>query len=128
MIEKIQREELSSELWSCVDELKPKQAACIRGQFKDGWTLKECGDALGISIERARRLKEEGLRELRKPRYAKRLRVYLPDRIAYNQGLQGTSLATYRRTGISAQERIIMRMEELREQKIERELGRLPLS
>ena len=128
MIEKIQHEELSSELWLCVDELKPKQAACIRGQFKDGLTLKECGDALGVSIERARRLKEEGLRELRKPRFAKRLRVFLSDRTLYSQGLNGTSLTTYKRTGTSAQERIIMWMEELNEQKMERELGRLPLS
>ena len=128
MIEKIQNEELSSELWSCVRELRPQLADIIQGQFKEGWTLKECGEALGITSEKARQLKEEGLRELRKPRYAKRLRVFLPDRTAYFQGLKGTSLSAYKRTGVSAQERIIMRLEELNEQITERELGRLPLS
>ena len=128
MIEKIQNEELSSELWSCVRELRPQLADIIHGQFKEGWTLKECGEALGITTEKARQLKEEGLRELRKPRYAKRLRVFLPDRTAYFQGLKGTSLSAYKRTGVSAQERIIMRLEELNEQITERELGRLPLS
>lgn len=111
-IEKIQNEELSSELWSCVRELKPQQADVIQGQFKDGRTLKECGDALGVSEKRASQIKEEGLRELRKPRFQKRLKPFLNERRAYEQGLKGTSLQAFINSGLSAQERIIIKMEE----------------
>ena len=111
VIEKIQHEQLSQTLWSCVDELKPQQSEVIRGHFKNGQTLKECGAALGVSTERARQLEQRAIRELRKGRFAKRLRPYLTEHAAYSMGLSGTGLSAFDSFG-SAQERIMCRMEE----------------
>ena len=41
VIERIQREECSREVWACVDELEPKQAAIIRARYQYSATLEE---------------------------------------------------------------------------------------
>ena len=111
VIEMIQHEELSSELWSCVADLRPQQAVVIRGQYKDGRTLKECGDVLGVSTERAKQLRNDGIKELRKARYSKRLLPYLSEDVAYMWGLKGNSVTMFERYG-SIQERAMIKLEE----------------
>lgn len=112
VIEKIHSEQLSNTLWSCVDELKPEQTIVIRGHYKEGRTLKECGDSLGVSQERARQIKENAMRELRKARFTKRLKPYLTDQAAYTMGLKYTGFSSFERFG-SSQEYAMMRLEEL---------------
>ena len=111
VIESMQREQLFSELWTCVNELKPQQAGCIRGLYKDGKTLEECGAGLGVSIERTRQIREEAFRELRRPHYSKRLLPYLDEGTAHRWSLSGTGFGTFNRYG-SVQERAMMRLEE----------------
>ena len=112
VIDRIQQEQLSKELWSCVDDLKPQQAGVIRGHFKDGRTLKECGAALGVSTERARQIEQKAIRELRKGRFTKRLRPYLTDQGAYLLGLKSIGLSSFEQYG-SSQERAMMRLEDM---------------
>lgn len=111
-IDKIQREELAAELWDCVDDLKPQQAAVIRDRYRNGHTLKECGEALGVSIERARQIEMNAIRELRKTRYMKRLRPYLTDQAAYSMGLKSTGLSSFKHNG-SSQELAMIRLENI---------------
>lgn len=113
LIEKLQHEELKAELWACVDELKPNESAVIRGRYKNERTLmlKECGDVLGVSQERARQIEAAALRKLRTPRYARRLLPYLEESAARDMSLRGTGHAAFERTG-SVQERAMMRLEE----------------
>ena len=112
VIDQIQHDQLSDTLWSCVDDLSPQQADVIRGRYKDGRTLKECGESLGVSPERARQIEQNAIRELRKTRYTKRLRPYLTDQAAYSMGLKSTGLSSFRYNG-SSQERAVIRLENL---------------
>lgn len=114
VIEKIQHEQLSDTLWACVDGLNPQQTEVVRGHFKDGKTLKECGELLGVSTERVRQIEQNALRELRKSRNVKRLRPYLTDQAAYTMGLKYNGIGSFKRCG-SSQERAVMRLEELTE-------------
>lgn len=112
VIEKIQHEQLSKTIWSCVDDLKPQQAEVIRGHFKDGKTLKECGELLGVSTERARQIEQRAIRELRRGRNVKRLRPYLTEQTAFSWGLKHNGIGSFERNG-SSQEWAMMRLEEL---------------
>lgn len=111
-LEQMQHEQLTAELWKCVEELNPQQAVCIRGLYKEGKTLKQCGADLCVSVARAGRIKEKALMELGKPRYTKRLLPYLSDEMAHTWGLRCTGYGIFERSG-SVQERAMMKLEEL---------------
>lgn len=112
LIERVQHEELSAELWSCVDDLEPRESAVIRSRYgnEQALTLKECGENLGVSVERVRQVEAAALRKLRKPRYTKRLLPYLDEGTAHRWSLSGTGFGTFNRYG-SVQERAMMRLE-----------------
>lgn len=112
VIDKIQREQLSDTIWSCVDDLKPQHASVIRGHFGEGKTLKECGESLGVSTERARQLEQGAIRELRKSKYSKRLRPFLTEQGAYTIGLKFNGIGAFERVG-SSQERAMMFLEQM---------------
>ena len=112
LIDSIQHEQLANTLWLCVDDLDAQQTSVIRGHFKESRTLKECGEILGVSIERARQIERNALRELRKPKYTKRLKPYLTDQAAYTMGLKFTGFSSFEKYG-SSQELAMIRLEEL---------------
>jgi len=116
-VERVYQQELSDELLSCVNELKPQQADIIRSRYIEGRTLSECGAVIGVSVERARAIQQQALRELRKPRYTKRLLPYLDDGTARGWSLSGTGHGTFERYG-SVQERAMIRLEELSKMKL----------
>lgn len=112
VIDCIQQEELSSVLWSCVDELPDQEADVIRRNFKEGMTLEECGAVLGVSGERARQIKGSALRTLRKPYHTKRLRPFLTEEAAHSLGLRHTGMKSFEQYG-SSQEYAMMCLEQL---------------
>ena len=109
VIEKVQHEQLSRELWGAVDQLPEREAEVIRSRFQGNRTLKQCGDHLGISPERCRQLQDRGLRALRSPKVTKRLLPYLTEgyicQVGYSSGIN-----VFKRYG-SVEERIIMSLE-----------------
>lgn len=113
-LERMQHEQLSAELWSCVDDLEPRESAVIRSRYgnEQALTLKECGENLGVSVERVRQVEAAALRKLRKPRYTKRIRPYLDAGTAHSWGMRGTGHGVFERSG-SVQERAMMKLEEL---------------
>ena len=105
-VERIQQERLKAELWDCVDSLPGQQPAVIRQRYEDGMTMEAIGREYGTSGEAVRQIHAKALRELRKPRYAKRLRPFVPDdeRI-YNMGITGNGVDRFNRTWTSSTER-----------------------
>lgn len=108
--ERIQQEQLRAVLWGCVDELPEKQAEAIRARYRDGLTLLETGEHLGVNSEGARQLERKGLRELRKPSKRKLLQPFFPeyDRI-FSMGTTGTGVGVFERTWTSATERAALK-------------------
>lgn len=112
VLERISKEEEAAALWNVVDQLPEREAEVIRSRYRDDLTLKQCGEALGVSSELVRRIQEKALRRLRNPKVQKKLSPYLTDSGAYTMGLKGTGRGSFERGG-SAQERAVMRLEEL---------------
>ena len=107
-IDRIQQEELSREIWACVDDLKPQHRDMIRKRYQDGRTLKECSEKLGCSVEYARRIEQDAIRELRKSKHVKQLRPFLTEQAAYSLGLRGNSVGSFRRNGSSSERAVIL--------------------
>lgn len=110
VIDKIQNEELSRELMKQVEALPENEAEVIKRRFWEESTLKQCGDVLGVSVEYIRQLENSALNRLRKPKVTKQLRPYLTRSTAYSVGI-ASGLDSFRRSGLSAQERAIILLE-----------------
>ncbi len=113
LVDRIQAKELASVLWEIVEGLEDEQTEVIRSRFKNGRTLQECADDMGLTMEAARTIQEKALRKLREPKTMRKLRSYLSDEEAYRRGVKGTGLGTYKNSGLSSQELIMARIEEL---------------
>ncbi len=110
-LERIQREELSRELWAQVDKLPEREADVVRSKYQLGETYIQCGERLGVSGERVRQLHERALRSLRKRQVTKRLIPYLTDSTAYSIGTR-FGVSTFKRTHTTGPEYAVMRLEE----------------
>lgn len=92
IIEIVDNERLALVLWEEVAELSDNEEQVIIKRFKDLLTLKETGEALGISTEKARLIQSKALGKLRK---SQRLKIYKDDYIssrAYHGGLGSFNL------------------------------------
>ena len=123
VVERMQQEQLKAELWDCVDSLPGQQPAVIRMRFQENMTMEAIGQEYGTSGEAVRQMQAKALRELRKPRYAKRLRPFLPDadRI-YSMALVGNGAGKFTLTWTSSTERValdVMDWEERRRMHLE---------
>ena len=123
VVERMQQEQLKAELWDCVDSLPGQQPAVIRMRFQENMTMEAIGQEYGTSGEAARQIQAKALRELRKPRYAKRLRPFVPeyDRI-YSMALVGNGAGKFNLTWTSSTERValdVMDWEERRRMHLE---------
>ncbi|GEM_PF-111518 len=110
-VERMQQEQLKAELWDCVGSLPGQQLAVLKMRFRENMTMEAIGREYGTSGEAVRQIQAKALRELRKPRYAKRLRPFLPDadRI-YSMALVGNGAGNFNRTWTSSTERVALGM------------------
>ncbi len=106
VIDRMEGDELRRILWECVDSLPGQQPEVIRKRYKGGMTLAEIGRQQGATPETVRQVHAKALRELRKPRYCKRLRPFLPEaeRI-YSKALAGGGVERFQQTWTSSTER-----------------------
>ena len=110
VLNSVEHEQVSKMLWGMVEELPGQQSGVIKKYYKENMTLKEIGEANGVTIERIRQLKEQGLRTLRNPKRSRRLREFYPDDRIYSSGLSGNGIGTFSRSWTSSTERTAMKM------------------
>lgn len=113
VIERIQREECSREVWACVDELEPEQAAIIRARYQYSATLEQAGQLCGLTAAEARTKQRKAIRRLRKWDYRERLVRFLPEyEEIYSDGLRGNGVGLFQRTWTSSTERAALHLVE----------------
>lgn len=100
------REQLHSALERVLDEIPPDQSQVIRLRYYRGQTVTGTAETLGTSYNEARKLEEKGIRTLRQPKIAKKIRPFY-DFDYYG----GTGLGAFKSTGMSIQERYLIRAE-----------------
>lgn len=105
--EKIWHEQLHEALENVLAELPEKSSKVLRLRYYQNQTLATVGAAFNVGPEMARQLELKALRQLRKPRVSRHLRSFYD----YNV-YSGTGLEAFRTTGMSVQERILIREEE----------------
>ena len=122
-LERIQQEQLKAELWDCVNSLPGQRPAVLKMRFQENMTMEAIGREYDTSGEAVRQIQAKALRELRKSKYAKRLRPFLPDdeRI-YSMAITGNGMGKFNRTWTSSTERValdVMDWEERRRMHLE---------
>ena len=110
IIEHERQRELQRTIWPLVNELEEQQAAVIWARYKEGKTLKEIGHEQGVSLHRARDIRDKALRTMGHGHIAKQLRPFLYDDERYSKGTKGTSAARFQQTFTSATERAALYM------------------
>ena len=110
-VDRIQREELSRVLWGLVDDLPGKhERDVIRTRYRNDLTVRQCGEALGISEKDAKKAEASALRKLRSSRVSRILIPFISESEAYSKGLRSGFWA-FKNSGASAQERAVMQLE-----------------
>ncbi len=105
VLEDVQQEQLKAVLWSLVDALPGNQGQVLRQRFQENKTLKETGEIIGVTPERAWQIEHKAMRGLRCSRKASLLRSFLEDERAYSMGLTGIGVGCFNRTWTSSTEK-----------------------
>ncbi len=111
VLDERQQEELGRELWACVDSLPGRQPEVLRMRYQKSMSLSMISQEHGTTPEAVRQLHAKALRELRKPKFQKRLKPFLPemDRI-YNAALAGGGVSHFNHTWTSSTERVALKL------------------
>lgn len=107
--EQIWHDQLRNTLDDVMAELPEKSSTVLQMRYYQQKTLVEVASEFQVGTEMARQYELKALRELRKPRNIRRLRPF----IDFNY-YSGTGLGAFQATGMSVQERYLVREEEFR--------------
>lgn len=111
--DRIQAEELRETLWTTVDELPEHQSKVLRMRYLGDQTFKKISEQVGRGYQRTVQIHNDALRQLRRPRYRKKLEPFL-DREIYSSGLKGNGVGQFNRTWTSSTERAAIELSEAR--------------
>ena len=111
VVDAAQQEQLKAVLWTLVDALPGKQAPVLRMRFQEGLTLEEIGAKLGITRQGVWDQERHALRELRKPKRARRLLPFRDEYISVH-AYRGNGAGTFNRTWTSSTEKLALRLAE----------------
>lgn len=101
VLDEMEKEELKQALWSMVDALPNNQPHVIRSIYREGKTLKATGETIGVSVERARTIKNSAIRTLRSRRRG--LLAFLPE-MAESMAYRHNGVGEFNRTWTSSTE------------------------
>lgn len=112
VLDRIQREQLYSVLWECVDSLEGRQPGVIRKRYQEGRSLTAIGADYGVTGEVIRQTERTALRALRGGRNRKKL---LPFIDIYGMALVGNGTERFSQTWTSSTERAALKIMEWEE-------------
>lgn len=119
-IDRLQQEQLKAVLWECVDSLPERQSEIIRKRYQNNMTMAEIGRDQGVTLEAIRQHEAKAMREMRKPKYKNKLRLFLPeDERIYSMGIVGNGAERFNQTWTSSTERAVIIRAELEERMAE---------
>lgn len=102
-------EQLRAVLWPMVDRLPDRQPVVIRMKYQQCMTLKEIGEAYGMTTEAIRQLDRKGMRTLRRFCNTRQLKAFLPE-TAEAQAYRGSGVDQFNRTWTSSTERVALQL------------------
>ena len=82
VIKELDAAAMKESLWKAVDNLDHDLAAVIRKRYQDNMTLKEVGESMGVSTERARQVERNAIRKLRIPSKCAPFKCYFEQYLA----------------------------------------------
>ena len=111
VIGNMMQEKAKVELWQIVNrECTPEQSKVINCRYRGDYTLKQAGEVIGVTPERAKVVEASALRKLRVPRVSRELRA----KFEINQArAYKSSLSSFKRTGTSSTESVALKNIEL---------------
>lgn len=104
------QKQLHEAMENALEEIPEKCSEILRLRYYKGMTSDEAGKCLGISADQARQREGMGIRKLRAPKLSATLRPFCDFDFYCSTGL-----ASFRRKGVSVQERYILMEEDLQE-------------
>lgn len=104
--ERIWYEQMREAVAAALEEIPEEQSRVIRHRYLEGKTLAETGEDMGLTSADIQNLEGKGLRALRQPKIAKKIRPFYDFDYYAGAGLQ-----TFKRTGTSIQERYLIQLE-----------------
>lgn len=112
-IDRIHEESVKKELWDIVRRYTDEtQGLVVVSYYRQGKTLAQIGQELGISIERVRQLKAAGLRQLRRGKALNEIKMKCE---VIQADIYNTGFNSFKYKGSSSVENIVIRLEELEE-------------
>ena len=105
-------EQLQKALEDVLNEIPEKYGDVVRMRFFEGKTLDTISQEQNVTRERVRQLEHKGIKEMRRPQNKNHLKPF----IEFDY-FGGTGLTTFRQTGMSVQERYLVRKEKSTDQR-----------
>lgn len=110
VLDALEERQLSGALQEAVDVLPDTFREIIRHRYQEGKTVRETGEAIGLTVGRVRSMEFKALQELR---YGSSLAPFLPEQMEA-QAYRHNGVGEFNRTWESSTERVAMKLAEKR--------------
>ena len=88
ILDDVEADQISEALWEVVDTLPEAERECIISRFKDGLTMKETAERLGVTLSTVRGRDASAMQKLRSGQNRRKLQLAMLDSERYSYGLR----------------------------------------
>lgn len=88
ILDDLEAEQIAEALWEVVDTLPEAERECIISRFKDGLTMKETAERLGVTLSTVRGRDASAMQKLRSGQNRRKLQLAMLDSERYSYGLR----------------------------------------